>query len=317
MSQNSELDESDLNKLEETSKPQSTNNATKSGVKKFTTWLVRRGLECDWATVSPDDLNGLLRRFYAEVKHNKVDRSLAPSSYTGLRAAIHRHITSPPYSRNLNVIRDKEFTSSNNMFTAQCKLYYKNSNPKPVHKPSITEADMALLGSYFSRWKTTPPVLVEAVWFHLCYYFGRRGREGWCGMNKDTFTVKLDSESIECVAMNKTEITKNHQGGHRQRDQDYSDQRMYGEGVDIFKFYASKLNPACGRFFQTPLKVYNSDGTWFKNEPMGKNSLGSLMQKLSQKAGLSMVYTCHSVRASTVTTLLCLIATHAERRLIA
>ena len=60
----------------------------------------------------------------------------------------------------------------------KCKLYYKGNNPKPRHKPTIEKADMKKLGEYFSSYHQNPVVLSEAVWFLLCFHFGRRGREG-------------------------------------------------------------------------------------------------------------------------------------------
>ena len=158
---------------------------------------------------------------------------------------------------------------------------------------------MKKLGDYFKSWNLSPATLQEATWFHLCYFFGRRGREGWASMTKNTFVIKVDTEGHEYVTMNKTETTKNHQGGHKQKDLDYSDQRMYGVGVEVFRFHLEKLNPAIDRLFQNPLKNYSNE-VWFKNEPMGKNALACIMQTISKKAGLSTVYTCHSVRASTI-----------------
>ena len=292
-----------MDSLEQSSKPTATLNATKWGVHKFAAWIEKRNLTCDWASISPQDFNNLLRRFYGEVKHHREGETLTPSSFTGIRAALHRHITSPPYSRDINIIRDREFTSANNMFTAKCKLYYKNGNKKPVHKPTISEGDMITLGKYLAGWKTNPRILLEATWFYLCFYFGRRGREGWCSMTKNTFQVKDDTEGHRYVTMSVTETTKNHQGGHRQREQDYSDQRMYGEGVNIFSLYVSKLHPDCVRLFQNPLHVYQLDKHWYRNEPAGKNTMSTMMQGMSVKAGLSMKYTCHSVRASTITAL--------------
>ena len=137
----------------------------------------------------------------------------------------------------------------------------------------------------------------------LVFFFGRRGREGWAEMVKGMFAVNTDLEGHQYVHMTTTETTKNHQGGHKQKDINYNDQRMYGTGVEIFLFYMTKLNPKCERLFQNPLTKYDCNGIWFKNEPMGKNKLGCIMQHISQKAGLSEVYTCHSVRASTITTL--------------
>ena len=162
---------------------------------------------------------------------------------------------------------------------------------------------MEKLSQYFMQWRSNHDILVEAAWFHLCFYFGRRGREGWASMTKDTFVFEQDAEGHEYVAFAKTETTKNHQGGYKQRDIDYSDQRMYGQGVEILKYLLGKLHPDNERLFQDPLVAYKSDGHWFKKEPMGKNTLGNIMQRISSKAGLSMRYTYHCVRASTITIL--------------
>lgn len=303
MSQSSDLGEEELRELEGSARPESTRRATAYGVNKFEQWLVKRERQCDFHSISAPDLNELLRKCYAEVKAVKQGTSLTPSTLTGLRAAMHRYVTSAPFNRPFNIIKDREFTSANKMFAARCKLFFKQGNPKPKHKPAIGAGDMTKLGQYFSGWKDSPQQLVEACWFFMCFYFGRRGREGWTSMKKNTFCVDTDTEGHESVSMNTTEVTKNHQGGHKQTDIDYSDQRMYGLGVQIFELYLSKLRPGSDRLFQTPLRAYLSDGTWFSREPMGKNTLSSMIQRISNKAGLSCVYTCHSVRASTITTL--------------
>ena len=49
------------------------------------------------------ELNKILRKFYAEVKTEK-GQALTPSALTGIRAAIHRHLTSAPLSRNVNIL---------------------------------------------------------------------------------------------------------------------------------------------------------------------------------------------------------------------
>ena len=131
-----------------------------------------------------------------------------------------------------------------------------------------------------------------------------RGREGWTSLNKSHFKVLTDGDGSEYVTCQLTESTKNNQGGHKQAEQDYTDVRMYGEAVSIFKVYLTKLHPDCDRLFQTAAKSFRlNDECWFRKEPMGKTPLASMMQAISKKAGLSVEYTCHSVRASTVTTL--------------
>jgi len=92
------------------------------------------------------------------------------------------------------------------MLEVVCKSYYKRGNIKPQHKNPIEAGDMGKFNSYFSN--ACPDKLQEFVWFNLCYYLDRRGREG-------STTIK-------------TKSIKNNQGGSKQKDQDYTDVRMYG-----------------------------------------------------------------------------------------
>ena len=73
--------------------------------------------------------------------------------------------------------------------------------------------------------------------------------------------------------------------------------------LNSYEFYILKLNPRIDPLFQTPKKVYDANGCWFKCEPLGKNVITKMMPTLSRKAGFSQVYTNHCVRASTVTAL--------------
>jgi len=159
----------------------------------------------------------------------------------------------------------------------------------------------------FFKWLSK---LQEFVWFNLCYYLGRRGREGWCELTKNLLEFKYDNQDNEYVTIKHTEQTKNNQGGSKQKDQDYTDVRMYGipgssmDPISSLKLMLSKLHPDCEALFQTPLTKFSKAAEcWYKNEPLGKNSIAQLMPKISKKAGLSQVYTAHCVRASTITSL--------------
>ena len=86
--------------------------------------------------------------------------------------------------------------SANKMFEAKAKLFTKEQNVKPKHKPSIEYGDMEKLNKSFMEgqnngiWRN-PEKLVEFVWFSLCYHFARRGREGWRELNKQSFEIKV------------------------------------------------------------------------------------------------------------------------------
>ena len=110
-SQSSQLEEEDLQKLEADSVPVNTKKQTSWGLKKFTQWLEKRKISCDLHIVSPAELNEILRYFFAEAKTNKKT-DLTPIALTGMRAAIHRTITGQPTSRSINILKDVEFTTS-------------------------------------------------------------------------------------------------------------------------------------------------------------------------------------------------------------
>ena len=229
----------------------------------------KRSITVDVFTITEEELAPLLRRFYAEVRKDN-GKPLTPSSLVGIRAAISRYLVAAPFYRNMNIVSGSNFTVANRMFDTKCKLYYKCNNPKPKHKPVIEEQDMKKLSQYFKNYYQSPIILTEKVWFLLCFHFGRRGREGWAEMKKDFFTIN-ESPQGDFVECSKTETLKNIQGGHKQGEQDYSENRMCGEAVEIFKFYLSKLNPGCDRLFQYPVNSFQiTSDVWYANKPIGK-----------------------------------------------
>lgn len=225
-SQNSDLDEQELDKLVIDSKPENTKRSTAWGYSKFARWMEKRDIHVDLKAITAERLNEILRKFYAEVTTDK-NQMLTPSSLVGIRAAISRTIISPPYSRSMNIVGDREFVTANEMFSARCKLYYKTHNKKPQHKASIAKEDMELLKHYFSNCLTDPVKLQEYIWFNLCLHFGRRGREGWRELQKEHFQIQTDADGNRYVETIVTESTKNNPGGYKQSSQDYSDVRMY------------------------------------------------------------------------------------------
>ena len=225
-SQGSNMDEEQMQAMEASAIPNSTSRATKHGVKKFDEWAAKRKIEVFFHAISAEELAAVLRKFYAEVKQQN-GKMLSPSSMTGIRAALNRFVNGSPFYRNFDIVAGPDFIAANKMFDARCKLYYKLVNKKPQHKPVIEQRDMGRLKVYFSSWAKNPVVLQEVVWFSLCYFFGRRGREGWAELKKDTFTVERDPNGASYITCYCTEAIKNVQGGHRQSDQDYSDNRMY------------------------------------------------------------------------------------------
>ena len=108
---------------------------------------------------------------------SSTQRSDCVSSCHNVTLVFCRTITSAPYNRALNVIKDAEFTTASNILAARCGLYFKARNPKPKHKTSISEGDMEKLGQYFTHGRSNPDILVEAAWFYLS------PGQGWLGFH--------------------------------------------------------------------------------------------------------------------------------------
>ena len=300
----SEMSDNEIFALVEETIPESTKRSTSWGIGVFKKWLEKRQINVNFHEISSVELAIHLKKFYAEVRKGNGEL-YTPSALVGIMAAIHRYIVQPPFMRNINILEGIDFTSANKVFVAKCKIYTAQGNPKPQHKPAISEGDMKKLGAYFADHRNSAQKLLEFVWFTLCYYFGRRGREGWRTCTPESFVVKRDEEGVTYITEGVTMKTKNHQGGNKTDDQDYSEPRMYqNDAVESYRMMVSKRHPSNTALFQTPMKsIKPENDVWYKNEPMGKNKLATLMQKVSKNAGLSRVYTAHSVRVSMITIL--------------
>ena len=113
-SQNSELDNEQLDEIEQKAQAKNTKRATEWRVKKFEKWFEKRQITVDLKTVSATDLSEILRKFFAEVKTEK-GLALTPSALTGIRAAIHRHLTCAPLSRNKHCARQQIYVCQQNV----------------------------------------------------------------------------------------------------------------------------------------------------------------------------------------------------------
>ena len=314
-SQNSGLNNEQLDEIEQKAQAKNTKKATEWEVRKFKKWCKKRNNSVHLKTVSPTELSEILRKFYAEVKTEK-GQALTPSALTGIRAAIHHHLTCAPLSRNINILQDSEFMSANKIFEEKAKLFTKESNAKQRHKSSIQSGDMQKFNRYDiegqnkdSVWKDAEK-LVELIWFSLCFHFAHRGREGWRELTRQSFEIKTDDTGARYVTKKLTEQTKNYKGGAKQSEQGYLHVRMYETSTELnpvaaFECYLGKTQPDCKALFQTPNKAittnmnFASAQHWYTNETLGKTTTSKMMERICIKAELSERYTNHCICAST------------------
>jgi hypothetical protein len=77
--------------------------------------------------------------------------------------------------------------------------------------------------------------------------------------------------------------------------------------VDVYRVYASRRPESCcqpdSRFYLKPMKELKSE-VWFCHTPLGKNSIGNIAKKMTERAGIHEKKTNHSGRKTAIQTLL-------------
>ena len=87
LSQNSQIEEVDLNNFDEAAQPKNTERNTGHAIGKFSAWLKKRKITIDLSEVSPEEFAPILRRYYGEFK-TSGGKTPAPATMNCLRAGI-------------------------------------------------------------------------------------------------------------------------------------------------------------------------------------------------------------------------------------
>ena len=202
---------------------------------------------------------------------------------------------------------DGPFVAANNVLVGQCRKLKASGKDVSKHYPAIKKDDLCKMYSSRVLSVDNPVALQRKVFFEVVLHFGRRGREGLRDINKSDIHFKVDENGKEYATLGFNPLEKNHQGFSSKEGE--HQQQMYGSDTEncplaSFKFYLSKLNESCEAFFQRPRsKKWEASPSWYENSPVGFNTLAKMMSIISDAADLSIRYTNHSIRATTVTML--------------
>ena len=245
-----------------------------------------------------------LREFYGSAR-NQHGQLYGKSSLTNLRAGLNRHLTSPPFNLQINLMKDRVFQGVNQVFVGLLRKLRLGGLSQVQHKDAITHADMLKLYSSGTLGTHDPESLMHKVYVDVALHFCRRGREGLRELHKTSFSEKYDENNKAYITLSFTPLEKNHQGISK-KDDNIESPRMYEQPgddncpVESFRLYLSKLNTKCSAFFQKPNANWQSSGLWYCNMAVGKNTICSFMAKISVKAGLSQRYTNHCLRVTAI-----------------
>lgn len=229
------------------------------------------------------------------------------SAIVGIRAAIQRHLSLPPFSQTRNITTGDAFKGANLVLHGKLRELRKQGLDTTKAHLAIPAKDIATMYSSRALSNDNPTSLQLKVFFELSIYFGRKGREVLRDLKPQDILFKKDSGGKEYVTLAINPMEKNQKS--LQINDISHDQRLYATGqrncpLTSLKLYISKLHAGCSAFFQRPkVKNYKDQPCWYISNPVGVNSIGKFMERISEAALLQTKYTNHSIRVTTLTTL--------------
>ena len=286
----------------------------------FPAWCLERLQEVpDFKTISEENLNESLRRFYAEAQPKNLNKRIQSmpenmaqeyhkNSLKNVRAAINRHLKD--IGRTIDIVRDKEFKSSNSMLSAKLKFNLRNGLTRPTqHHPLISNSELQKINEYLST-QNNVVALRFKVWYVLAIHFVSRGIEFHQQLSMDSIKFVKDEEGREYLTITHETHQKNYQGGTEDSSEEAQDKRMYSTDsescpVKAVKYFLSKCHPECKSLFnQCSRDVLRGNpvnyGVWYTETPVKVKAFSNFMPDICKNAGVKR-YTAHSLRSTAIT----------------
>lgn len=272
--------------------------------------------------MSTEEMNKCLSKFYVSAR--KQDGNYyKKTSLLSIRAALDRHLKTPPYNKRFSICDNVLFSEANKTLNSYLKQLVKNGKIAPtVHKVSLTADIVKKL--YEKRELAdvdtqSPRALLQTAWFLISIYFGKRGRENQSSLKKSMLRLVKTADGQEYFELNRSEpgavlTSKNHTGGLH-GSEDHSDGKIFSQPgskrcpVEILKTYLIHLNPNISALFQKPKSESSAKfnpkvhEVWYDACNVGHNTLENMLRKMTERAGITPYLTNHSLRATTVTVL--------------
>ena len=223
-----------------------------------------------------------------------------------IRAAIQRHIISPPYNRTISIVSDVEFKPANLVFTGKLKQNRAEGNDTTKHKEAIEPGDIIKMYQSETLSNKSPKNLQYKVFFEISLHFARRAKEGLRELKKSSFDIKTDHKGTRFATIAYNEKSKKDHGEKKEFTE--KEQRLYEQPDDprcplkSLELYLEKLHPNSNDFFQQARSGSNGE-VWYNGRPIGHGTLAKFMPKISSEAKLSRIYTNHCIRATSITCL--------------
>ncbi|XP_062619802.1 uncharacterized protein KIAA1958 homolog [Saccostrea cucullata] len=291
----------------ENMKNKNTVRKTQSAVKQFTTWLQLspRNETREINRIPTSELDNFIGSFLLSIW--KADGSeYEPDTLTSYHRSIDRYLKEKKYPYSL--VNDKEFETSRTVLMSKRKeLKQKGKGSKPNAAEPLTVSEENKLKEEGCIGLHSPKALLNKIWLQNTMLFGIRG---------GTENHKLQWADIElCKDENGKEYLEFHERDTKTRTGEVTYLRAFRPKqfanpddplncpVEAYKTFRdhrppSTKTPSSPFYVAINHKRTPDSQFWYKNQPIGENSLRSIMKDMATKANLPGKKTNHSAPAS-------------------
>lgn len=308
-----DVSQENINEAINESVPVKTRNTKNSIWKQFKAFCKEKHYSLEKDTTTDELANILTDWGYNMKKSNGEDyKEAVVKTMWNVTAKILRETYFEKYNRSFNPFIDLEFKNARNA---------KNANRKRLQaipekrKQSSVAIEKEHLNEMMQVWDEETPEGLQRKFYHVAAFelAWRGGEAVKCKIDHFRFEKKTDGSLTNRIEYNPI-FSKTRQGGENK----LSDSKWLTPNLEkpsicpvrLFKKLMSKRSNSIktDRLFLTPNCTWNQENSsgWYKNMPVGENTLGKWTKEAAMKIGLDVEnnkITNHSNRSSTVSNL--------------
>lgn len=297
----------DLQRFADKNKNRNTTKTTLTWANRFETWRTVRQLEYKLEDIPRSELDGILQRFFAEVR-KQDGREYEPESLRTMLASLDRYLREK--GRTYSIQKDKEFEGCRKILNGKAIELRENGMGKRKNRSDpLSEQEeeqlwkRKILGAY------NPKSLNHTIFFMLSQQFGTRGCQEHHQLRVEDLKF-IRNTSGETIFVEWVEgLTKTRQGGLNKMERRLP-QKLFAQGGDrcpvkFLELLISKRPESLkdtGPLYLRPLDCPRED-VWYSSQPVGVRTIDTYMKNMAMLGKLDATnkkFTNHSIRKTMV-----------------
>ena len=200
------FNETDVQNLKQKAHNNNTKKSTQTWINVWHSWAEERNVNPKLEENQPEVLDGLLQRFYAEVRNKNGDH-YEPESLKVMMASLDRYLREKNYP--YSIIKDRQFNQSKQVLEGKAKfLREEGKGKRPNASDALSITDEKQLWEIGKLGSENPRVLCQTMWWILTQQFGLRGRQEHHSMFVEDFKMCKDDRGVEYVIFNEPQLRR-------------------------------------------------------------------------------------------------------------